>query len=211
MGNLIGSKVARSSDLHTYGSRTTQLLVFSDRRPVDRKRENTTWVGRGWLYQALHSPLSLYISIHLCTTHELNAYTQYYCIPPMHSAPQWHTLPSANKTIGQGHCIARCKLQGRPALSGFIGSSGVHVSRCRYKRKMTGIPKQKHRPTLFCFSPSSSSSGQSSLSCSFPSARAILQAVVWNYWYSTDDKEFPALWSFARSAMLGALCPRLVV
>ena len=38
------------------------------------------------------APLSLYISIHLCTTHELNAYTQYYCISPMHSAPQWHTL-----------------------------------------------------------------------------------------------------------------------
>lgn len=74
---------------------------------------------------------------------------------------------------------------------------------------MTGFA-QKHRPTLFppaiqkviiiiiiiraCFSLSS---------C------AILRAVVV---YCTDDNMFPALWSFARSSMLGGTvhsCPRL--
>lgn len=72
---------------------------------------------------------------------------------------------------------------------------------------MTGFA-QKHRPTL---SPPTIHQKVIIIirACFSLSSCAILRAVVV---YCTDDNMFPALWSFARSPMLGGTvhsCPRL--
>lgn len=67
-----------------------------------------------WLYQALHLPLSLYISIYLCT-HRLDAYKLLQTTHAL-SSSMAHAGP-LQITIGHCialHCIARCSWQARP-------------------------------------------------------------------------------------------------
>jgi hypothetical protein len=93
--------------------RIKQFLALSDRRPVDRKREGTTWVG-----EALPSPgyirhcicPSLYISIYLCT-HRLDAYKLLHTTHAL-SSSMAHA-GSLQTTIGQGIAL-HCTLQAGP-------------------------------------------------------------------------------------------------
>jgi hypothetical protein len=59
-----------------------------------------------WLYQALHLPLSLYISIYLCTYRT----TAYHTCTLLLNGTRW-SYANNNWTL---HCIARCSWQARP-------------------------------------------------------------------------------------------------
>lgn len=126
-----------------------------DRRPVDRKREGTTWVGEAspspvYIWHCLRPSPSIHIqlSIYLCTT------TADHTCTLLLNGTRWS---SANNNWTR-HCIAfaRCR-QARPVR--FHGQAqGYMFHDAGTNVKLSGFAQKSIAPH-FSFSHSSSSSG----------------------------------------------------